>query len=205
MYDDFSLDSGELSEDADLEVDTTEDVADTEEIDDGLYHARTNDEIFTFDDSGDLRSITDIQNELENGEIAEPYHAIPNDERGWEFGSLDDVEPDTDIDVGAETDLSELSPEEEFEKSIENMSLDELMAERNRLEQLSSMSDADIFAEYDQDVPNGSNDLLESLSKEQLEFAKQQLEQGNTDMENLFGLNGDVDDEDSGYAKVLRK
>lgn len=205
MHDDFSLDSGEFSEDADLETDATEDVADTEEIDDGLYHARTNDDIFTFDDRGEIRSIADMQNELENGEIAEPYHAIPNDERGWEFGSLDDVEPDADTDVGAETDLSELSPEEEFEKSIENMSLDELMAERDRLEQLSSMSDADIFAEYDQDVPNGSKDLIESLSKEQLEFAKQQLELGNTDMENLFGLNGDVDDEDSGYAKVLRK
>lgn len=61
MYDDFSLDSGEFSEDADLGADTTEDVADTEEINDGLYHARTNDEIFTFDDRGDLRSIADMQ------------------------------------------------------------------------------------------------------------------------------------------------
>lgn len=206
MCDDFGIDNGEFYEDADLNVDTNDNTADVEEIDDGLYHARPNDEIFTFDADDDLRSIADIQNELENGEIAEPYHAIPNDERGWEFGALDDVESDGDINVDAETDLSELSPEEEFEKSLEDMSLDELRAEKARFEQMSSMSDDDILSGDAPDVPTGVDDLLDSLSREQLEFAKQQLEQGNPDMEQLFGINDDNDDnDDGGYAKVLRR
>ena len=91
-----------------------------------------------------------------------------------------------------------LTDEEKFAATIESMSLDDLQIERDRLEELSKMSDMDIFAEYDEQGeesnPGGFEDLVDGLSKEELTDLRDKLESKDPETLELMGIDGDTDD-----------
>lgn len=132
-----------------------EDVVDTlDSPDDDFYHAEhMSDE--------EVKRIDEMWDETKDYSDVEPYKAIPS-------GELSDIE-----DVI-------LTDEEKFAAKIESMSLDDLQVERDRLEELSKMSDMDIFADYDEQASESGlgqfDATIEDMSIEQLADLKDSLE-----------------------------
>lgn len=140
--------------------------------DDDFYHAEhMSDE--------EVKRIDEMWNEAKDYSDVEPYKAFSS-------GDLPDID-----------DLN-LTDEEKFAATIESMSLDDLQIERDRLEELSKMSDMDIFAEYDEQGeesnPGGFEDLVDGLSKEELTDLRDKLESKDPETLELMGIDGDTDD-----------
>jgi len=151
----------------------------------------------------------------------EPYRATPNDV----VAETDVTEPyravrssesnDMSIDIsesGNALDMeSTMSLEEQFASDIESMSFDDLSAEQARLDELSRMDDLDIFSTYDiQQKEKYDSELLDTLtdglSKEALEHLRDGLANGDPEVYDYFGLNGDVEDgNNEGPTLTLRR
>ena len=134
--------------------------------DDDFYHAERMSD-------AEVARIDDLWDESKDVSDVEPYKAISS----GEISDVDDVA---------------LTDEEKFAAEIESMSLDDLQAERDRLEELSKMSDMDIFADYDEQA--GGNRLeqfdtaIEGMSTEQLADLRESLEARNPEVLEFFGI-----------------
>lgn len=159
-----------------------EDVVDTlDSPDDDFYHAEhMSDE--------EVKRIDEMWDETKDYSDVEPYKAIPS-------GELSDIEDVT------------LTDEEKFAAKIESMSLDDLQVERDRLEELSKMSDMDIFADYDEQASESGlgqfDATIEDMSIEQLADLKDSLEM--RDPETLEYLGIEDDGTDGNQTLGLRK
>jgi len=123
--------------------------------------------------------------------------------------TLDDIEPldDSEIDINISDEIEPAT--DDFEQRIDEMSLDELNVERERLVELGALDAEQLAQQYDdfmaeQAVQEQFDGLTDGLSAEQLEEMKTQLLSGNQEMLDTWGLNNDTS-EDSGDAKVLRR
>ena len=149
--------------------------------DDDFYHAEhMSDE--------EVKRIDEMWDESKDYSDVEPYKAISS-------GELSDIE-----DVA-------LTDEEKFAVQIESMSLDDLQAERDRLEKLSKMSDMDVFADYDEQISGDSLEqldaVIEGMSTEQLEDLKDNLEMRDPETLEYFGI--EDEDADGNPSLGLRK
>lgn len=155
---------------SDIPADDFKDTADTLDVpDDDFYHAEhMSDE--------EVKRIDEMWDEAKDYSDVEPYKAISS-------GELSDIE-----DVA-------LTDEEKFAAIIESMSLDDLQAERDRLEELSKLSDLDIFADYDEQTSgSGSKQfdaIIEGMSTEQLADLRDSLEARDPAMLEYLGIEDD--------------
>ena len=166
---------------SDVSIPDTGDATDTDMLDDDHYHAeRMSDE--------EVKRIDDMWDDSKDCSDVEPYHAFRVDE-------LSDVE-----DVA-------MTDEEKFAAEIESMSLDELQEERHRLEELSKMSDLDIFAEYDDQMRESGlaelDAVMDDLSKDQLAELRDRLEAKDPETLEYFDISDD--DTDDNPTLTLRK
>jgi len=178
-------DSTDSLGDEDIELlegvsDTKDDEALAEDIDDGRYHATrmSDEEVQRIDDMWEKDDYRDV----------EPYRAT-------RIADIDEIPEDTD-DTGGGDILSEETIEDQFAADVEAMSFDDLGKEQARLDELSQMDDMDIFAEYDERNASEYNqqlfdELTSGLSKEQLEYLKDGLSNGDKAVFEYFGLNSD--------------
>lgn len=149
--------------------------------DDDFYHAEhMSDE--------EVKRIDEMWDEAKDFSDVEPYKAISSDE-------LSDIE-----DVA-------LTDEEEFAAKIESMSLDDLQAERDRLEELSKMSDMDIFADYDEQASGSDLEqfdaAIDGMTTEQLADLRDSLEVHDSATLEYFDIEDDGTDDNQ--TLVLRK
>ena len=150
-----------------IPADGLEDVAEVLDVpDDKFYHAEhMSDE--------EVERIDEMWDETKDYVDVEPYKAIPS-------GELSDIEDIT------------LTAEEQFAAEIEAMSLDDLQAERDRLEELSKMSDMDIFADYDEQASGSGLEqfgaTIEGVSIEQLADLKDSLEMRDPETLEYLGI-----------------
>lgn len=165
--DDIGLDGGDSAEGFEGGMDSDEKFGDSaveRDYSDDFYHAErmSEEEVQRIDDlwDDDSREFREV----------EPYKAISQSEMA-----------DTGNDV--------LTIEERFSNEIDAMSLDELQAERDRIEAIAQMNDMDIFAEYDQQQQ--ANDLIGSMSKEQLLDLKDSVEAHDPQTLDFFGIDSD--------------
>lgn len=165
--DDIALDGGDSAEGFECGMDSDEKFGDSaveRDYSDDFYHAErmSEEEVQRIDDlwDDDSREFREV----------EPYKAISQSEMA-----------DTGNDV--------LTIEERFSNEIDAMSLDELQAERDRIEAIAQMNDMDIFAEYDQQQQ--ANDLIGSMSKEQLLDLKDSVEAHDPQTLDFFGIDSD--------------
>lgn len=107
-------------------------------------------------------------------------------------------------------DVSDMSFEEQFEQQIDNMSLDELRAERENLTKMAELDDYSIeqmseqndFTNTEKEQQEIFDNITDDLSKEQLEELREKVIDKDKDVLNAFGYN---DTEDGGTQKVLRR
>ena len=106
--------------------------------------------------------------------------------------------------------LEEESFESSFADKIDNLSLDELKTEREKLIEMGALNGEEIARQYDtfmeaQRKSEDFNYLIDDLSLEQLQQLKGNLIEGNEETFKLLGLN-DVEEDDSSdnNAKTLR-
>lgn len=155
---------------SDTPTDSLENVTDTPDVpDDDFYHAEhMSDE--------EVKRIDEMWDETKDYSDVEPYKAILSSE-------LSDIEDVT------------LTDEEKFAAKIESMSLDDLQAERDRLEKLSQMSDMDIFADYDEQASGSGLEqfdaTIEDMSIEQLADLKDSLEVRDPETLEYLGIEDD--------------
>lgn len=153
-----------------ISTDGLKDATDTLDVpDDDFYHAKhMSDE--------EVKRIDEMWDETKDYSDVGAYKAISS-------GELLDIE---DVD---------LTDEEQFAAKIESMSLDDLQAERDRLEELSKMSDMDIFADYDEQAGGSGlkqfDAVIEGLSTEQLADLRDSLETHDPAALEYFGIEGD--------------
>ena len=165
----------DIPDSSDASADGIEEITDAVDTPhDDFYHAErmTDEEVARIDDLWDeSKDVSDV----------EPYKAISS-------GELSDVG-----DVA-------LTDEEKFAAEIESMSLDDLQAERDRLEELSKMSDIDIFADYDEQASGGGMEqfdaAIEGLSTDQLTELRDRIEERDPEMLEFLGVEDDGADGD---------
>jgi len=114
-------------------------------------------------------------------------------------GSLDVLDP---------TDVEETF-EDNFAKKIENLSLEELNAEREKLVEMGALDGEAIAKRYDafldeQRKHEEFSSLIEDLSKEQLQQLKGNLLNGDEETLKILGINHIDDDSSAEGAKTLR-
>ena len=201
-------DTSDSDEEISLEIENS-DLDNSDKADDGLYHASrmSEDEVDRIDDiwaqdaAADVEPYCAMKNDVTvEADVVEPYKAAKN---------ADGL--DLESDLTETTDLGQAqtveSFEEQFAAEIDAMSLDDLVAERERLERLSSMNDLDIFAEFDkrQSIeydPDLFDTLTKNLSSEQLSQLRDGLSSRDPVVLDYFGLNGE---DDSDEELVLKK
>lgn len=160
----------DISDLSDTPTDGLEDVAETPDVpDDDFYHAK-------YMSDEEVKRIDEMWDDAKDCSDVEPYKAIS-------LGELSDIEDVT------------LTDEEQFAAKIEAMSLDDLQAERDRLEELSKMSDMDIFADYDEQVSGMGLEqfgtAIEGMSAEQLADLRDDLEAHDPATLEYFGIEDD--------------
>lgn len=165
-----NTDIPDLSDAPTVGLEDTTDILDVP--DDDFYHAgHMSDE--------EVKRIDEMWDEGKDYSDVEPYKAVSS-------GELSDIE-----DVA-------LTDEEKFAAQIESMSLDDLQTERDRLEELSKMSDMDIFSDYDKQTSEDGleqfDTAIESLSLEQLADLRDNLEMRDPATLEYFG----IEDEETG-------
>lgn len=164
--DDIGLDGGDSAEGFEGGMDTCEKVGGSAveyDYSDDFYHAERMSE-------EEVQRIDDLWDDSREFREVEPYKAISQ-------SGMADIGNDV------------LTIEERFSNEIDAMSLDELQAERDRLEAIAQMNDMDIFAEYDQQQQ--ANDLIGSMSKEQLLDLKDSVEAHDPQTLDFFGIDSD--------------
>lgn len=179
-----------------------------DELDDDVYRATrmSQDEIERIDElwKSDNKEALDIEpyratKNVDNDEIGftEPYRAFSSSDI-WEGG----IDSSESFDVLGCESLDSL--EEKFASEIEKMSFDDLVYERERLDELSQMSDMDIFTAYDLEQKGKYDselfdELTNGVSKEALEYLKEGLINGTEEVRDYFQLNDNDEgnDEDS--------
>lgn len=164
--DDIELDGGDSAEGFEGGMDSDEKFGDSaveRDYSDDFYHAERMSE-------EEVQRIDDLWDDSREFREVEPYKAISQSEIA---------------DIGNDV----LTIEERFSNEIDAMSLDELQAERDRIEAIAQMNDMDIFAEYDQQQQ--ANDLIGSMSKEQLLNLKDSVEAHDPQTLDFFGIDSD--------------
>lgn len=202
------LDTSDSAEEISLDIENS-DLDNSDKADDGLYHATrmSEDEVARIDDIWAQDAITDVEpycaakNDVTvESDVVEPYKAVKH------VDSLD-----LESELTETTDLGETqtvkSFEEQFAAEIDAMSLDDLVAERERLERLSNMNDLDIFAEFDKSQatkydPELFDALTKNLTSEQLSQLRDGLAARDPAVLDYFGIR---DEDDPGAKLVLKK
>jgi len=132
-----------------------------------------------FDDSGGY-DVSDVDNEITD--ISD-------------IDSFDDIKPLDDIEIADITN----EPEpfiNDFEQQIEELSLDDLNAERERLIELGALDGEELAQRYDDFIAEQTkqeqfDDITNGLSTEQLEEMKERLQAGDAEMLDIWKVGGD--------------
>ena len=197
------LDTLDPDEEISLNIENS-DLDNSDKADDGLYHATkmSEDEIARIDDIWAQDAVADVEpyyatkNDVTvEADVVEPYKAVKNADR---------LDMESDLTETAALGQAQTieSFEEQFAAEIDAMSLDDLVAERERLKRLSSMNDLDIFSEFDKRQSIACNPelfdaLTKNLSSEQLSQLRDGLVSRDPSVMDYFGFNGEDDTSDS--------
>lgn len=114
---------------------------------------------------------------------------------------------DDDLTFENFTEFEEVLEENAFQEEIEEMSLEDLNTERELLEQLENLDIEKLTMQFDefqaeQEQEKIVDDLVEGLSVEQLEDVKLLLQNGDSEIQELF--KGADSPDEGGPQKVLR-
>lgn len=205
------LDTSDTSEEISLDIEENRDLNNSDEADDGLYHATrmSEDEVARIDDMWAQDAVADVEpyratkNDVTvESDVVEPYKVTRNTDS-------DDLTSDLTETADLEQPQSIESFEEQFASEIGAMSFDDLAAEQERLERMGGMSDLDIFAEFDKSQSSAYDpELLDALTKDLSSEQRSQLREGLASRDpavmDYFGLNGN-DDADEGFARTRKR
>ncbi len=186
-FDAFEIDINDIDDSIpDVSDSTPEELEDVEDAldvsaDDDYYHAEhMSDE--------EVARIDEMCNESKKYSDVEPYRAFSS----------------TDL---PEIEDYALTDEEKFAAEIESMSLDELKAERDRLEELSKMDNLDFFPEFNRQLSTKPelDEVIANLPIEQLADLRDKLESRDAETLDFLGIDDDSEGNNELSLKLTKK